>query len=159
MADCQTGLDWHKADRSLAYSVRWQQPHTADRTCRKSGKHRPATSQEGSSARTASAYRQEGVSSLSGKPPRRNCRCLRHKPNSKPASTMTVPNMRRSFGWAVTATKWHYWADSGRGLSGSMLLRRGPKLSGSCPDPCNMRLRWLVRLPGSGWQWLESNAR
>jgi hypothetical protein len=34
------------------------------------------------------------------------------------------------FGWAVTATKWHYWADSGRWLSGSMLSGRGP--SGDC---------------------------
>jgi hypothetical protein len=37
------------------------------------------------------------------------------------------------FGWAVTATKWHYRADSGRGLSGRMLSGRGPRLPAVCP--------------------------
>jgi hypothetical protein len=30
------------------------------------------------------------------------------------ASTLTLPNRPLSVGWAATARKWHYWADSGR---------------------------------------------
>ena len=44
-------------------------------------------------------------------------------------------NTRLSFGWAVTATKWHYRADSGRGLSGSMLFGRDLGTQ-DCPSSC-----------------------